>query len=246
MSYIERLVIPPGGPLLLLVVGWGLARRWPRLGRGLMVLGLLVLVTASTPKVGAVLLRSLEDTPIWEPGVGHDDVEAIVVLGAGVAGETPEYGGLTLGPLSLERVRHASRLQAQTGLPIVVTGGSARPGATAVAELMREALEQDLGAEVRWTEGKSATTWENAARCRSLLDVEGVRRIALVTHAWHMPRAQLAFERHGFEVVPAPTMFHGVPPEGLSAWLPTARAMRRTSWALHEFLGYWVYDMREH
>ena len=32
-----------------------------------------------------------------------------------------------------------------------------------------------------------------------------MQQIYLVTHAWHMPRAQLAFEHAGFSVIPAPT-----------------------------------------
>ena len=110
---------------------------------------------------------------------------------------------------------------------------------------MREALEQDFGASGRWVESASATTWENAQLSRTLLGVEGVQRVVLVTHSWHMPRAVLAFEKAGFEVIPAPTMFHGAPPTGLDAWMPTARALRRTSWAAHEWLGRLAYSLRD-
>ena len=41
--------------------------------------------------------------------------------------------------------------------------------------------------------------------------------------------------------VDLPAAIHG----RLEAWLPTARALRRTSWALHEYLGYWVYGLRD-
>ena len=75
--------------------------------------------------------------------------------------------------------------------------------------------------------------------------VIGVDRVLLVTHSWHMRRAILAFEAHGFQVVPAPTMFHGVPPEGLDGWTPSAKALRHTSWALHEWIGRLYYSTRE-
>ncbi len=241
---VERLVLPPGGCLVLLAAGWVLGRRWPRLGRACLVLAFLTLWLSSTPWIGAVLIRAQETTPAFDP-VRGTDAEAIVVLGAGVEGETPEYGGLVLGPLSLERVRWAARLQRMTGLPIALTGGSARPDATPVAELMREVLVQDLGVPVRWTEGDSATTWENAALSRKVLSAEGVDRVLLVTHAWHMPRAVMAFEAHGFEVVPAPTMFHGPPPEGLDGWIPTSKGLRHTTWALHEMIGRVVYGLRD-
>ena len=240
----ERLLMPPGCCLVLLLLGAALLRRRPRLARACLGLAVAILWIASTPWVGDVLIRAQETVPPFDPVQGTD-AQAIVVLGAGVEGETPEYGGLTVGSLSFERVRWGARLQRATGLPLLITGGSARPGAEPVAELMREAAEDDLGVPVRWVEPDSLTTWENAALSRQLLAAEGIDRVLLVTHAWHMPRSVLAFEAHGFEVVPAPTMFHGVPAEGLDGWIPSAKGLRRTTWALHEWIGRLAYGMRE-
>ncbi len=256
---VGRLAGPPACFLLMMAVGLLLSRRKglgtkgtaggrrQLAGKLLLVGGFVLLWVSALPWVGAVLIRSLEQVPAWEldqPLLPGEQAEAIVLLGAGVEGETPEYGGLTLGALSLERVRWAARVQRATGLPLVITGGSARPGATPVAELMRDALVQDFDVNVRWVEGASATTWENAALSKQLLSSEGIDHIVLVTHSWHMPRAVLAFERHGFSVQPAPTMFHGEPPDGLDAWLPSARALRHTSWATHEWLGRLWYSIR--
>ena len=250
-SLLERLLIPPGGCLLLVAVGWFLARNrskkasaLQRAGRIMMLLGFLTAWGASLPWVGVMLMRSLETEAAWDPASSHE-AQAIVVLGAGVEGETPEYDGLTLGALSLERVRWAARVQSATGLPLAVTGGSVREGSPSVAQLMRDALEQDFAASVQWSEGASATTWENAEMIRQQLHPDKIQRVLLVTHAWHMPRAVMAFKKFGFDVIPAPTMFHGAPPTGINAWIPSSRALRRTSWALHEWLGRVAYSLRQ-
>jgi uncharacterized SAM-binding protein YcdF (DUF218 family) len=40
-----------------------------------------------------------------------------------------------------------------------------------------------------------------------LLTKQGISKIALVTHSWHMPRSLKAFQKVGFEVTPAPMGF---------------------------------------
>jgi len=40
-------------------------------------------------------------------------------------------------------------------------------------------------------------TWENAAFTARMLRRENVDKILLVTHAWHMPRAKVAFAAAG-------------------------------------------------
>jgi hypothetical protein len=41
-----------------------------------------------------------------------------------------EYGGDTLGRLTLERVRYGARVAKKTGLPVLVAGGSVLVGET--------------------------------------------------------------------------------------------------------------------
>ncbi|MGB1879583.1 MAG: YdcF family protein, partial [Gammaproteobacteria bacterium] len=67
-----------------------------------------------------------------------------------------------------------------------------------------EALERDFRVPVRWVESVSQNTRENARLTAGVLDV---RRIVLVTHALHMPRAMREFHAAGFDVTPAPLGF---------------------------------------
>nr|WP_238330622.1 YdcF family protein [Pseudomonas aeruginosa] len=106
------------------------------------------------------------------------------------------------------------------------------------AALMANALLQDFGVPTRWQEGLSRTTWENATLSAPQLREAGVRRVVLVTQAWHMQRARWSFERQGFEVIPAPVGFLGganLRPFG--GWLPEAQAFWQSGMLLNEAIG---------
>src|SRR3546814_19898055 len=87
---------------------------------------------------------------------------------------------------------------------------------------MQITLERDFGVEVRWTESESTSTWTNARLSAAKLRAAGIRRFYLVTHAWHMPRALLAFAGTGLEAVPAPPGFAPRSDVGWVAVLPSA------------------------
>jgi uncharacterized SAM-binding protein YcdF (DUF218 family) len=136
----------------------------------------------------------------------------------------------------LFRSRYGARLARATGLPVAVAGG-APTGGTPEAETMRETLVADFGVTPRWMETTSRDTAENAALLAPTLKAAGVTHITLVTHAWHMRRAEDAFARQGLSVLPAPTRY--TPPfyGDLLQWLPDATAMRNSMLAMHEWLG---------
>jgi uncharacterized SAM-binding protein YcdF (DUF218 family) len=86
-------------------------------------------------------------------------------------------------------------------------------------------LQQEYGVKPQWVEDRSRDTGENARNMAGLLLPLGVRRITLVTDAWHMPRAVAEFRRAGFDVLPAPTGFPGPYARPLLEWLPSANGM---------------------
>lgn len=238
-------LLPPGNLLLLLMLAALLRRSRPRIARGLVIASALLLYVASTPIAASALLGALDRDPspsAAEIAAFHG--EAIVVLAAGRRGTAPEYGGATVGALTLERIRYAARLERQLLLPLLVAGGDPEEGKS-LAELMRTALAEDYGVTVAGMETVSENTAENAEFLAPELHRMGTQRILLVTHAWHMPRARRAFERLGFVVLPAPTGFVG--DGGLPAFgdfMPSAGALSATSYALHEIIGYTWYELR--
>jgi len=239
MFYVKKLlsalVLPPFGLIVFAFLGLWLTRRHPRLGRSVTALALLALASLSLPPVADALMQSLENRPpISAQNLAR--AQAIVILGGGNYANAPEYGGDTLNRWTLERVRYGALLQQRAGLPILVSGG-APFGGRAEGETMKEAIERDFHGRVQWVEGASRDTAENAAYSAKMLKAAGVTRIALVSHAWHLPRALELFEQQGLEVLPAPTAYSTPAPSLFARLLPSAFALNQSSMALHEWLG---------
>lgn len=243
----EALLLPPGLVVLLLLAAL-LVWRWRRAAGALVVVALSVLYFASIPATAHWLLDRLERPypALSSERLRHLDAGAIVILGAGRYPDAPEYGGDTVSQLALERLRYGAYLHRRTGLPVLVTGGATLEQPVPEAQLLEHSLRSDFGVTAIWAEDRSRTTAENARYSAELLAQRGIFRIALVTHALHMARAEGAFRRAGLEVVAAPTAYHrrGALDTGAAAWLPRAVALRYTNQALHEYLGMLWYRLR--
>ena len=239
---IAAALMPPGSLLLAFIAGLLLLRRRRALATGLIILATVSLYVFSTPYVGTRLLSSLE--PAYVDPAADGSGQAIVVLGGGRYDDAPEYGGDTVGSPTLVRLRYGATLHRATGQPIAVTGGSPRGGARSEAELMKAVLERDFDVPVRWVEGASNTTYENALFTHRTLREAGIRRIYLVTHAWHMPRSVQVFERAGFGVIPAPTHYTTPPPHSVVDFLPDAGGLQRSAIWAHEVIGIVWYRLK--
>ena len=244
---LESLLLPPGGVLLLLVAGLLLIRFKWRSGYALLVTGVVMFYALSAPFVSSALLGLLESSALPPSGDLHAKAHAaVVILGGGRYQNAPEYGGDTVSSLSLERVRYGAHLARRTKLPVLIAGGTVWKQRASEASLMKQVLEEDFNIPVRWVEGQSRTTWENARYAKDILAKEGITQIYLVTHAWHMPRSEFAFRHFGFEVIAAPTSFNNtseLDPDA-STWLPEARALRGSYFALHEIVGLLWYRVK--
>lgn len=232
---LAALLVPPGLLLAAAVAAAVLARRRRRAGRALLALTLLAAYALSVPALAYRLLGLLE--PAAADPLARGGGQAIVVLGGGRYAAAPEYGGDTVSAGTLERLRYAARLQRASGRPLLVAGGSPDRRPLAEAAAMRATLEADFGVPVAWSEERSRNTLENARFSRALLREAGVSRVYLVTHAWHMPRARLAFEHAGFAVVPAATGYSVPPALSLLAFAPSAQALLASSRFFHEVIG---------
>lgn len=247
MKVAATLVLPPGGNFVLAIVGLALWRRSRAVAALLVGVSVAALLVLSTPRVADALYAGLESSEPRPPGAAvADEIGAIVVLAGGRSRNAREYGGETVSSATLERIRYAARLQGETGLPLLASGGSVFGEAISEAELMRDTLEGDFEVPVRWLETRSRNTAENARFSSELLAAEGVHAILLVTHAMHMPRAAEAFEAQGVRVYAAPTGFRsGMPSRvGVFDWLPSAAGLEKSRLALHEIFGRLWYRLR--
>ena len=243
LKILAVLVMPPAsltlGALLALLL---LAFRWRRLALIVLVLAVAQVVILSFQPVGDALMGSLERqsraAAALAPACCYD---AIVVLGGGIAAaHPPELPEPDLNE-GADRIWQAARLWKRGAAPrIIVTGGSflAQHGGPPLteADAMRVFLI-DLGvpAEAITDEGKALNTIENIHNVRAII---GHGRVALVTSAYHMPRALQLAARAGLDVGAFPTDFQVVPAVRLpwDNWLPSVDGLQLSNMALREII----------
>lgn len=232
-----------------MVIGGFVMIRRRRTGLFINFTALLLLYLFSMPVTGKVLLKSLERYEALTVDLTATQPGAIVVLGGGYYAKAPEYGGQdTVSGPALERLRYAARLHRQTGIPILLSGGQVFAGdSEPEAMVAARALKEDFGVASRWIEPRSRTTKENARFSKDILSPLGVDHIYLVTHAWHMWRGVSEFEKNGFRVIPAPTVFvtESDSDSTMLAYLPSADGLHASAKACHEYLGRFWYALTQ-
>jgi uncharacterized SAM-binding protein YcdF (DUF218 family) len=233
--------LPPVCFLYLVFVGLFMAWRRLRGGRFLVCIGVAGLTILSLPIVAGSLILSLESNLPVTPPPGAMP-QAIVILGGDVSRVIDAPFALS-GPLTLDRLRAGAALQRRTGLPVLVTGGIVQPNRPAVATIMASSLKDDFQVPVAWVEDASIDTWQNATLSADILKKQGIRSVYIVTQAWHMRRAVLAFQHAGLTVTAVPTMLE--PPLDPTVWdfLPHSLSWELSYYALHEWIGYAWYSI---
>jgi uncharacterized SAM-binding protein YcdF (DUF218 family) len=242
--------------LFALVVVATRARRgaaWPEIRRPMIVLfaALAMLHIAATPLAATWLSASLERmTPYLRPE-DAPVADAIVVLGGG------QSGYVTLdGRVHLHNERGADRLE--TGIrafkagkaPRLVLGGDSLqlPADAAGGTFLRgETMKRGVPSESILACGTVKYTTDEADTVAALLRPFGARRILLCTSATHMPRARIAYEQLGLEVICIPCDFDTLgEAEAFSPLmlLPRGRALAQTENGLKEWLGLIVARLR--
>lgn len=252
--FLTLLLLPPIPFLVLVLAGARLLptrRRWGWVLVGGSVLGLYL---SFCNGVALFFNRAVLQPP---PALTNAQVQAlraemgerggvaVVVLGGGRELMAPEYGRPNLTPLSLERLRYGVSLSRRIGAPLGFAGGIgwSQPDQVSESEVAARIAKDEFGVPMKWTDTRSRDTRENARWMLELLEPDGVRKVLLVTHGWHMPRALRDFARAarsgaaGIELIPAPM---GLSPRADSPvfdWLPTSegymkvRAVLREVWA---------------
>lgn len=171
---------------------------------------------------------------------------AIAVLGGGREPIAPEYGEANLSARSMQRLHYALWLSRRLGgAPILFSGGVGRDqvDGPAEAEVAARMADRDYGRRLRWLEKLSRDTRENAAASVPILVSDGITDIVVVTHGWHMARAERAFadvarrQPNAPRIVAAPMGLARHTETDLLRWLPTADGMAQVRTVLREAVG---------
>lgn len=237
----ESLLLPPMLFLVLALAGLVLARRH-RLGSWVFRGGMTLFVLLGVPAVPWSMIAWLErDLPMTPPAGAPP--AAIVVL-AGDISRTLNPPFAQPGLLSLERIRAGAALHRLTNLPVLITGGTIQPDRATVAVLMANSMANDFQVPVRWIETQSRDTWENAEMSAAILRQNGIASVYVVTHAWHMRRALIAFRKAGLIATAAPTSLDTPSTGLLTDFVPRTAAWQTSYFAMHEWIGCAVYALR--
>ena len=188
-----------------------------------------------------------------------EDVSTIVVLGGGFRVNDGPNGcddkscdgkrRVEICDVTHFRCIHAAKLYHQRGGCLVLASGMhGDPGyqGTPISHLMRDFLIE-LGVEPSdiLVEDRSTSTFENALNSREILSERKIDRIALVTDASHMYRAEHCFSAQGFTVTPAPSSFYA----GKISWapanfLPSCQGANKFQVVIYELQGLILYKLR--
>jgi uncharacterized SAM-binding protein YcdF (DUF218 family) len=259
-NVVTLLFLPPGlGVTLLAILGIGVLllgkrSKWRTGVRCLFVICLALSYSLTTRAIGYKLahfvegdhLRALPVETLRDLKLKDAGPSAIVVLGGGLKYDGRESPNrLNLNQRTATRVHYAAYVAKSSGLPVLVTGGIGVGFTGSEASIMARTLREDYAVQVRWLEENSMTTAENALFSASLLKSEGIKKIVLVTQAYHMRRSALVFEAQGFEVVMAPCGFMGG--DGVDthfAWLPSLGGIEAIFVSSHEIIGLLYYRLK--
>jgi uncharacterized SAM-binding protein YcdF (DUF218 family) len=239
---------PSNLPMLVGLLGLALLlTRRKRLGRFLLIAGVLAVAVAGWSPLGNALLLPLEQRfPPWNAGQGAPD--GIVVLGGAVSPVISAARGEPALNESAERMTAVAALARQyPRARIIFSGGSGSlfPGEPHEADYVAPLWESfGIPRQRVLFERQARNTAENARFTKELAHPRAGEHWLLITSAYHMPRAIGAFRRAGFAVEAYPVDWRTRGEVDLFAPFATlAGGLARTDTAAHEWIGllaYWL------
>lgn len=245
---------PVGLSCILLIVA--IVLMWKKRSRLALIpvsLTLLVLLLSSSVAIADGLIQSLEFQYITQGNLPKAD--AIVVLGGATESATPPRPWVELREEG-DRVLYAAKLYRDGKAPrMILSGGRIgwRPTINSEAQDMAILLEtMGVPRSAMLLEERSLNTRENAVNTKQIMEAQNIRRVLLVTSAMHMPRSILIFKKLGINAIPAQTDYTSAQLDTTGRTieatildaLPDADQLRRTTRALKEYVGIFVYWLR--
>jgi uncharacterized SAM-binding protein YcdF (DUF218 family) len=244
-------IMPVPAGVALLVVGVLLLRskRHHRLGRILVGIATVLVLLLANKYVSTGLMRPIEARYPAIPEVVAEAVPPslarcrfVVVLGGGNAA-TPGVAALDrLSPSARARITEAVRLlRVLPGAQLLVSGPADDSAITHATVLERAAISLGVDpARIQRIEHARDTEDESVAVKHRAGNVP----VALVTSAWHMPRAAALFRSAGVDALPCPTDYTA-PWDGRFHWrdfLWDVESVDRSTLAIRERVGYlWIW-----
>lgn len=233
-------------PIGLLVIGvvLGTLKKW----RWLVFTVLGAFVLACMPAFGNRLIGRIESVHPRLKVTEVEPADAVLVLGGALGGSSPaDY--LPNWSDAVERFEGGVALMRADKAPrLLFTGGVTPRDATTKSEgvRMRElAIERGVPADRIVILDAVGNTADEAKVFQRYAAEHGLKRLVLVTSAWHMPRSVRQFRKSGVDVVPFPVDYRNNPSPPWPWWnlLPTAAGLSSTELAMREAYGIAFYSV---
>jgi uncharacterized SAM-binding protein YcdF (DUF218 family) len=237
---ISVIIHPIGMVIALLILSFAatIANR-RKAGLTTMVIAMVFLAFASTPIVGQLMLAPLEGcagAPADPGKLVADKVRYIVVLGGGTETGALE-GQIPAGDSTLRRFLEGLRLY--KNIPdskLILSGATPTEAVMGCADSMALLAKRFGIPESRFILETKA--WDTGSQADRIGPILGSKKFALVTSAYHMPRAMALFRERDLDPIPAPTNFLASRrPVYYGAFLPRASGLSNSEKAIHEYVG---------
>lgn len=246
-TWIELLIAPVSvitwGLLILALLTFWKSRDWLLRGFALALAALAFALTiplTANEALGALEAAARRDAACGPPPPGS----IIIVLAGGIYGEPPKVTDFSdLKQESIRRLMSAAMLALRTpGSRLLISGGAG--GRYREADIMG-ALARQMGfpASRIMLDRASRTTYQSARNVAAMLAGDRQAPRYLLTSAYHMPRALMAFRDSGQQVCALPVDFRAIEMPPYEMLTPQLSALAKMTEALHEFIGIVFYRL---
>ena len=244
MIYFHKLlptiVSPLGLVIFFLVAGFAFKNSRS------VILAIFLLLFSSLPLTGYVIWNTLEtdNPPKKYESIGYH--KAAVVLSGGVTTKIIN-GDIIVEWSDPDRFfAGLNAVQYKKADKVIFTRGK-MPWSASVPEgevLKKAAMDFGIPLEKILLTTTVSNTAEEAKAVKSVMQLEGIESILLITSSFHMPRAKLIFDQADVVSEPYPTDFKELyRTYTWQSFFPSASAFQRTSSGIREYIGriyYWI------
>jgi uncharacterized SAM-binding protein YcdF (DUF218 family) len=213
-----------------------------RLVAGLIVGGLAILSVFSLEAVANGLERSLEDSR----STIRDDVtyDTVVLLGGIVQVFADQPEGRRSYNDNVERLLATyDLLRTGRAATAIISGGhvdASRPEAKEAPTLAAQLTDWGIDPSRLIIDATALNTRDNATHAKAIIEQHGWSNVLIVTSAFHMTRALECF--HAAGLTPDTLVVdRRATAEARTSYLPRSDALERSTAALHEWFGRWMY-----
>ncbi len=222
----SSLILPPGVIVVFFLILFFLEKK-RKLTKGILLFLAIFLYLISIEPAKDFLFYFIEKK---YPVIESTKADAIVILGGGMRNEN------TFAEDTLNRVLNGYLLYKRTKLPIIVSGGVSEGGIIEAKLMAKALLEMGVDENKLIIEDKSRDTTQNATYVSQICKEKGLRKVFLVTSAYHMERALIMFKKAGMQVTAYPTDFKRTDKYTVYSFLPHHQTFALSVKALREYI----------